>query len=243
MFRRRRKASDFSAEIEAHVELDAERLAEQGLSPEEAKATALRKFGNLSRARERFYERHRCAWWDNLVRDLRFGLRMLRKSPVFTTTIVLTIALGVGATTAIFSVVSATLLHPLPFPEPEQLVSIHDDLPGIGARDAGLSQPEWQDLQHSGIFQYVSPAWFDENNMTGGSAPERVSLLIVAPNYFALLGVKPQLGATFDPQNYTPGFNGEAVISDSMWSRGLERIRRFSAGTYDWIPIFTASSA
>jgi putative ABC transport system permease protein len=144
---------------------------------------------------------------------------MLRKSPVFTTTIVLTIALGVGATTAIFSVVNATLLHPLPFPEPEQLVSIHDDLPGIGARDAGLSQPEWLDLQRSGIFQYVSPAWFDENNMTGGSAPERVSLLIVAPNYFALLGVKPQLGATFDPQNYTPGFTGEAVISDSMWKQ------------------------
>lgn len=219
MFRRRRKASDFSAEIEAHVELDAERLMERGLSREEARTAALRRFGNVNRARERFYEGHRWAWWDNLVRDGRFALRMLRKSPVFTTTIVLTIALGVGATTAIFSVVNATLLHPLPFPEPEQLVSVHDDLPGIGARDAGLSQPEWQDLQHSGVFQYVSPAWFDENNMTGGSAPERVSLLIVAPNYFALLGVKPQLGATFNPQNYTPGFTGEAVISDSLWKQ------------------------
>lgn len=219
MFRRRRKASDFEAEIATHVELDAERLAERGLTREEAKTAALRAFGNVSRTRERFYESRRWAWWDNLVRDIRFALRMLRKSPVFTTTIVLTIALGVGATTAIFSVVNATLLHPLPFPEPEQLVSIHDDLPGIGARDAGLSQPEWQDLQHSGIFQYVSPAWFDENNMTGSSAPERVSLLIVAPNYFALLGAKPQLGATFDPNTYTPGFTGEAVISDGVWKQ------------------------
>jgi putative ABC transport system permease protein len=96
--------------------------------------------------------------------------------------------LGIGATTAIFSLVDATLLEPLPYPQPEQLVSIQGNFPGIGAQDVGFSEPEWRDLQHSGIFEYVSPTWFDENNLTGSSQPARVRLLIVAPNYFALLG-------------------------------------------------------
>src|SRR6266516_476287 len=94
---------------------------------------------------------------------------MLRKSRGFTAVAILTIALGMGATTAIFSVVDATLLEPLPYSQPNQLVSIQADLPGIGASDIGISQPEWQDLQRCGIFEYVSPTWFDENNLTGSS--------------------------------------------------------------------------
>jgi len=221
MFRRKRQAADFGPEIEAHIELEAERLEQQGLDPEAARAAARRAFGNVTHAQERFYESGRWLFLDHLTQDLRFALRGLRKSPGFTAVAVLTIALGVGATTAIFSVVNATLLHPLPYPHPEQLVSIEDDLRGVGARNVGLSQPEWQDLQHSGIFEWVSPAWFDENNLTGSSQPARVSLLIVAPDYFALLGVKPQLGSVFDPGNYTPGFTGEAVISDGLWKRSF----------------------
>src|SRR5205823_4839144 len=128
---------------------------------------------------------------------------------------------GIGATTAIFSVLAATLLHPLPYPDPDQLVSIHDDLPGVGSYDVGMSQPEWLDLERSGIFEHVSPAWFDENNLTGASRPTRVRLTSVAPNYFALLGVKPQLGRTFPPADRSPSFTLEVVISDSMWQRGF----------------------
>src|SRR5262249_59572175 len=128
---------------------------------------------------------------------------------------------GLGATTAIFSVVNATLLRPLPYPHPEQLVAIEDDLRGTGARNVGLSQPEWLDLQRSGIFEWVSPAWFDENNLTGSAQPVRVSLMSVAPDYFALLGVKPQLGSIFKPDTYTPGFTGEAIISDGLWKRSF----------------------
>src|SRR5438045_1505131 len=164
MFRRKRKASDFSSEMEAHIQLETDRLREQGVSEREARAAARRAFGNVTRAQERFYESGRWLFWDHLAQDIRFALRVLRKSRGFTAVAVLTIALGVGATTAIFSVVNATLLHPLPYPHSEQLVSIEDDLRGVGARNVGLSQPEWQDLQHSGIFEYVSPAWFDENN-------------------------------------------------------------------------------
>src|SRR5207248_3915956 len=139
----------------------------------------------------------------------------------FTFIVVFTIALGIGATAAIFSVVDATLLRPLPYSEPEQLVSVQADLPNIGANDVGISQPEWRDLQRSGIFEYVSPAWFDENNLTGTAQPARVRLLIVAPNYFALLGAQPQLGRTFDPEDHSPGFIPEVVISDGLWKRAF----------------------
>jgi predicted permease len=153
------------------------------------------------------------------MNDLKFALRQLRKSPGFTLIAVITIALGIGATTAIFSVVDATLLQPLPYANAEQLVSIQDDLAGSGASDVGMSQPEWRDLQQSGIFEYVSPTWFDENNLTGSAQPTRVRELTVAPNYFALLQVQPQLGRTFDPLYNSPGFVPEVVISDGLWKR------------------------
>jgi putative ABC transport system permease protein len=221
MFRRKRQASDFGAEIEAHIELETERLREQGLGAEAARAAAHRSFGNVTHAQERYYESGRWLGWDYFWQDVRFGSRMLLKSPSFTVIAVLTIALGLGATTAIFSVVDATLLHPLPFPHPEQLVSIVDDLPGVGAHDVGMSEPEMCDLQRSGIFEYVSPVWFDENNLTGSSQPTRVLLITVAANYFALLGAQPQLGRAFHPEDPTPGYNLEVVISDGLWRRGF----------------------
>ena len=160
---------------------------------------------------------------------------MLRKSPGFTIVAILTMALGIGATTAIFTVVNATLLHPLPYPHPEQLVRMVDDLPGVGAGDVGMSEPEWQDFQQSGIFEYSSPAWYDDNNLTGASRPARVSLLIVAPDYFALLGVKPQLGRTFPPADHSPGFTLEVVISDGLmeahvWQRPRHYRPQYSDG-------------
>ena len=219
MFGRKRKLDDFTSEIEAHIQLEIERLQEQGLGEEEARAAARRSFGNLMHAEERFYESSRCIWWDHFCQDLRYGLRMLRKSHGFTAIAVLTMALGIGATTAIFSVVDATLLRPLPYPQSDRLISIAADLPGAGARDVGISQPELEDLRHSGIFEYVSPTWFDENNLTGGSQPARVRILLVAPSYFTLLGVKPQLGRAFNPEDHSPGILPEVVISDGLWRR------------------------
>jgi len=221
MFRFKRNTSDFGAEIEAHIELETERLQEQGLSYEHARTAARRAFGNVTHVQEHFYESGHWLWWDHFWQDVRYGLRMLRKSPGFTTIAVLTMALGIGATTAIFSVVDATLLHPLPYPQPEQLVTVEDDLPGVGAQDVGMSVPEWQDLQRSEIFDYVSPIGGGDVNLTGTSQPERIRFLNVAPNYFALLGVKPQLGSAFNPEDHTPGFTLEVLISDGLWKRAF----------------------
>jgi predicted permease len=221
MFGRKRKLDDFGSEIEAHLQIEVERLRESGMSEEEAQVAARRAFGNVLHAEERFYESGRWLWWDHFWQDIRYGLRMLRKSPGFTAIAVVTIALGIGATTAIFSIVDAALLHPLPYPQPDQLVSIEDDLSGVGARDVGMSVPEWQDLRRSGIFAYVSPLGGGDVNLTGASKPERIRFLNVAPNYFALLNVKPQLGQSFNPEDQTPGFTLEGLISDGLWKRAF----------------------
>jgi putative ABC transport system permease protein len=208
-------------ELRLHIERRADDLERSGLDRSEAERRARIEFGSHERFKEESREAIAGNFIDVLLQDLRFGLRMLRKSPGFAAVAILTIALGIGATTAIFSLVDATLLEPLPYPQPEQLVSIQGNFPGIGAQDVGFSEPEWRDLQHSGIFEYVSPTWFDENNLTGSSQPARVRLLIVAPNYFALLGVQPRLGRSFDPQDHSPGIIPEVVISDGLWKRAF----------------------
>jgi predicted permease len=218
--RRRRTVDDFDAEISAHVQLEIDRLQhEEGLSADAARAAALRTFGNVTRVEERFYESTRALWWDHLRQDLRYAIRTLRKAPGFATTAIATMAIAIGATSAIFTLVDATLLGPLPYPHDEQLVSVTGDRSGVGVRNVGISVPEWWDLQRTGIFDAISPAQYDENNLTGGSRPLRVSLDSVAPNYFEVLGVRPQLGTTFDPNDRTPGYLLQVVISDGLWKR------------------------
>ncbi|HEY7289763.1 MAG TPA: ABC transporter permease [Vicinamibacterales bacterium] len=217
MFRRTRDTDDFAAEIESHLQLEIDRLQQEGLGPDEAVAAARRAFGNVALSTERFHESQRWMWWDRLVQDVRYALRSWRSAPGLTLVATLTMALAIGATTATFSVVDATLLHPLPYPQSDRLVSIVDDLPGIASYDVGLSQPEWLDLDRSGIFEQVALAWFDENNLTGASRPAQVRLMSVTPNYFAMLGVAPELGRTFPAADRSPGYLGEVVISDGLW--------------------------
>jgi putative ABC transport system permease protein len=157
---------------------------------------------------------------EHLLFDLRYAVRVLLRSPGFSFIVIATLALGIGATTAIYSVIDATLLHPLPYPNPSELVHIEDDLPGTGAKDVSVSIPEFRDLQSSGIFQSVALASPGANtNLTGGQQPERLRFKLVTPNYFVVLGVGPQLGHTFDPRDPTPGFNLQVVISDGLWRR------------------------
>ena len=219
-------------ELTQHLDQHYEDLLVDGAAEEDAwravlggldDSDVLRELRNHASRDQALHAEEGSGFMDSLRQDARYALRILRKSPGFTAVAILTIALGIGATTAIFSVVNATLLHPLPYAQPEQLVTIQDDLPGLGSRDAGMSVPEWRDLQHSGIFQYVSPAWYDDNNLTGSAQPARVSLLIVAPNYFSLLGVRPQLGRIFNPDDHGPGFTLEVVISDGLWKRIFAR--------------------
>lgn len=217
--RRAETERELEDELRGHIQHRADILERSGLTRVEAERQARLEFGNPERLKEECRDAIAGNFIDFFFQDFRFSVRMLRKSPGFTAIVILTMAIGIGATCAIFCVVDATLLHPLPYPHPEQLVRVVDDLPGIDARDVGMSEPEWQDLAHSGIFEYVSPTWYDDNNLTGSDAPARVSLLIEAPNYFTLLGVNAQIGRTFPASDHSPGFTGEVVISDGLWKR------------------------
>jgi predicted permease len=207
-------------EIAGHLAFQTEENLRAGMSPAEARRQAALKLGAAEAIREDHHAEQSLPLIENLLCDLKYAVRMLGRSPGFAFVAIATMALGVGATTAIYSVIDATLLHPLPYPNPTELTRIQDDLPGAAARDVGISIPELRDLQSSGIFQSVSISGTGANvNLTGGAQPLRLNFKDVTPSYFAVLGVDAQLGRTFDPHDVTPGFNLEVVISDGLWRR------------------------
>ena len=180
-----------------------------------------------------------------LWQDIQFALRAMRKSPRITLTVLATLALGIGANTAIFSIVNAVLLEPLPFRNPGQLVELRADLRGVGAKDVGFSVPEFEDLRdRAGIFDSISVVWQCPVNLTGGDHPERLEFLAISPSYFTMLGAHAQLGRLIDarvPQRDSPN---PRVISDDLWHRSLEESPRCSARSgCDWITTSTPSSA
>src|SRR5947208_17150386 len=145
-----------------------------------------------------------------LLQDVRYGLRMLVKKPTFTIAAVLTLALGVGANTAIFSIVDAVLLRPLPFPDADRLVRIFFNEPGVGLRDVRFSKPELDDLQtRAGVFEDVTPIFEGSEDLTGVERPERVEGVNGSFSYFSMLRAVPQIGRLFGPQDFAPGFASE----------------------------------
>ncbi len=157
---------------------------------------------------------------ETLLQDVRYGLRMLVKKPTFTIVAVLTLALGVGANTAIFSIVNAVLLRSLPYRDPDRLVRIFFNEPGVGLRDVKFSKPELDDLQtQAGVFEDVTPIFEGSENLTGAKQPERLEAVNGSFSYFSMLGVTPQIGRLFGPQDFALGFAPVAVISDGLWRR------------------------
>ena len=219
MFRRKRKQSDYTAEIEAHLELETERLKEQGLGQEEARRAARRAFGNVTQAQERFYESGRWLWWDHLVQDLRFGLRMLGKNRGFCAVAIITLALGIGANTAIFSLIDAILLKSLPVSHPEQLVLLRWESPQ--AKTDSLPYPTFAQLRDSnhvfsGMFAFYNLGIATAVDGTPGMAAGQ----LVSGSYFSVLGVQTIAGRTFtSEEDGVPGGDPVAVISYRYWRR------------------------
>ncbi len=157
-----------------------------------------------------------------LIQDVRLACRRLRRNPSFSIAVVGTLALGIGATTAMYTVVDGVLLKPLGFPAPQALVRVTADYPGTNARNVGISQPELDDFaRRSGAFEAISGVWPITANLTGSDRPERVEVLLTSPNYFNLLGVPPALGRTFTDRDFHTGIATVVVISDALWRRGF----------------------
>jgi predicted permease len=159
-----------------------------------------------------------------LFQDVRYGLRLLLKSPGFTIVAVLSLALGVGANTAIFSIMDAVLLRSLPFSHPDRLVKIVANNRGVGAQHIGFSVPELDDLRtRAGVFDQVTVTWPTDTNLSGTERPQRLEAQGVSPNYFSMLGTSAHLGRVFGPGDEAQGFAEAVVISDSLWARGFGR--------------------
>jgi putative ABC transport system permease protein len=158
-----------------------------------------------------------------LLNDIRYAFRIMRKSPGFTAVVILTLALGIGANTSIFSIVNAVLLRSLPYYDPSRLVKITFNNPGIGLRDIRFSVPELEDLNSTaGVFEEVSVVFPTSANLTGArQQPERLEALGVSPSYFSMLGASPQIGRLFDSQDFALGFAEAVVISDGLWRRAF----------------------
>src|SRR5215472_750472 len=162
----------------------------------------------------------RSVFMGTLFQDIRYGLRMLVKKPTFTAVAVLTLALGIGANTAMFSIVNAVLLRSLPFPDADRLVRIYFNNPGVGLRGVRFSVPEFDDLKtQADVFEDVSVIVPGPTNLTGATQPEHLAMVEVSPNYFSVLGATPELGRLFDHQDFALGFAPVVVISDALWRR------------------------
>jgi predicted permease len=153
------------------------------------------------------------------LHDIRYALRTAWRDSSFSLIAVVTLALGIGANTALFTIVNAVLLAPLPFRSPEQLVRVTVDFTRQAVRDAGLSIPELFDLRRSGMFDEIAGVWPISANLTETDEPERIETALVDANYFSLLGVGAELGRVFALSDAQPGIAEVAVISDALWKR------------------------
>jgi len=201
---------EIDEEFESHVE---ESIA-AGRDPEEAR----RAFGSAMRAREASHAVRAFGKLEELVQDARFGARLLIKIPGFTAAVVLTLALGIGINTVIFSVVNGVLLNPLPFPHPEQLLALHESKPNFAT--GSISYPnflDWRKDNHT--FAAMGLARGFGFSMTGRGDAEQLTAEFLSDGYFAVLGVRPVLGREFTPADETLGASPVAIISEDLWRR------------------------
>jgi len=207
MFSRERRPSDFNAEVEAHIALEADRLKEQGLSEEEARMGARRAFGNVTQAQERFYESGRCRWWDELCQDVRYGLRQLRRNAGFTLVAVLTLALGIGASTVMFSVIECSVLNPLPYAHSHRMAAVVAQYQNAGPDYywGWFPAGEFLDFRaHNDVFEQVVGTRQKDCVFTGREEALDFDCLQATGNFFQFTGVRPFLGRTFTPADAQP---------------------------------------
>src|ERR1700693_4881867 len=215
-FGRQRNDRDLDAEVRSYYESLAEEKMRQGLPSEEARRSARLELGGIEQVKEEVRDVRAGAWLDSLLQDRRFGARMLRKNPGFTAIAVLTLALGIGANTAIFSVVHGVLLSPLPYTQPDRLVMIMESNPRYA--HVWVSYPNFQDWQRSAQ-SFVQMAAFMQPgyDLTNPGNPEHVVRSAVTAGFFSTLGVRLALGREFSAQEDQHGGARALIISDRLW--------------------------
>jgi predicted permease len=220
LFWKKHVADELEEELHGFIEAAVEQKMRLGMTREEALRAARVDVGSVAAIKDNVHD----TGWESIVeavwQDVHYALRCLRRSPGFTEVAILTLALGVGANTAIFSIVNSVLLRPLPYRDPDRLVRIFFNQPGVGLRDVTFSKPELDDLTNrSGVFEEVSAIGGGSANLTGVKQPERLEFVLIGFDYFSMLGTTPQIGRLYGPQDVVPGFSPNVVISDALWRR------------------------
>jgi len=214
-----RGESELSLELTAHLEALAAENIRRGMSREEARQAARREFGGVEQTKELYRNQRGLPFLETFFNDLRFGLRMLRKSPGFTTVAVLTLALGIGANTAIFSVVYGVVLRPLPYSHPDRIVQLTESYRGE-SDEKDLTYAELQFLQeHRSSFDFLAAFTTVGFNFAVHSDAERVNGLYVSSEYFSVLGIRPILGEVFRPEDDRGDGTRVALLGEALWKR------------------------
>jgi len=219
-WRKKRPSNDFAQEINSHLAHEADDLQQNERRRADAEAAARRSFGNVTLLQEAFYQRGRWLLWDQLSRDFRHAFRLFWRRPGFSAVVVLTLALGIGSNTAIFSVINAVLLRPLPYREPARLAMLWSEDPAHNVQEGRVSLLNFADWKaRSRTFEDMTP-FIGQTFLLGSKdgPPERMRSARVSANFFPLLGVEPILGRVFSPDEESRG-ESVAVLSYGLWQR------------------------
>ncbi|HWF04390.1 MAG TPA: ABC transporter permease [Candidatus Angelobacter sp.] len=218
-FFQQRREQEFAAEMESNLQMHIDDNVRAGMSPEQARREALLKFGNANSARDSYYQQSGLPFLETLRQDVRYGMRMLRKSPGFTLVAVLTLALGIGANTAIFSVINAVLLRPLPYTDPDRLVQLWETENAPG--NYPLTGPDYLDWQAQNTTMEGTSLYAGRGVMNGSGTGETqpVSFIRTQANFFTVMSVNPEIGRTFAPGEDSEGKNHVVVITDGFWKK------------------------
>jgi hypothetical protein len=198
--RRKRMLEELEQDIRDHIDRETHENIARGMAPEEAHYAALRKFGNVTKVQEDTRDVWSLVWLEQLLQDVRYGFRQLRRSPLFALAAIFTLAIGIGANTAIFTVVHAVLLQPLPYPDSDRLAIIWSGL-GDEHRAPASEYEVVQLRERSHLFDQIGGIWVRNSIVPGEGEPEQVKLGVVTDNFLSLLCRKPALGRLFAPDD------------------------------------------
>src|ERR1700736_3243106 len=216
---RRSREDDLQREMRAHLDLETEEQCQAGASPREARYAALRHFGNQTSIQENTRAMWKWTSFDKFGRDLQHALRMARKNPYFAALAILTLAVGIGATTAIVSVVDVVLLRPLPYQDPARLVRIETRNNPLQIHSGPASYADFVDWRDSGIFEDAGIYFIGNTILRVGDSSERVQSGTASASLFTTLGVQPLIGRIPLPAEDKPGANPAALLTESLWRR------------------------
>lgn len=227
--RPRRSERDFEAQLDDELKFHIEKLAEEkiaaGVSPAEARRQAVLKFGGVEQFKEELRYVHRSRFFESLRSNLRGAIRRAWNAPSFSFTIIATLALGIGANTAVFSAVDAILLRPLPFPEGDRLMQLGQYDPKVRNSETHVAPVRLEDWNRmNSTFEAITGYYTEDVSEISGALPEKLTHALVAPRFFDVWGVLPALGRAFVPEEERAGGRSAAVISDRLWRS------RFAAG-------------